>query len=68
MAIVSFALEKNHVDWLKMKKDRYGVSASQMLRDILDDEIRRENQFGETQWFKTETAMVRALEKEQGLS
>lgn len=64
MPVVSFLLDDNHVIWLKMKKDRYGVSMSLIIRDALDDEMRNEERFGETRYFKTKAEKIRAVEED----
>jgi hypothetical protein len=64
MKVVTFSITDEHLAWLRGKKTKYHVSASQVIRDILDDEIKNEQAFGETEWFKTEVEMRRHVDNE----
>lgn len=68
MRIVTFTLDEDQVAWLRMKKDRYDVSMSLIIREILEDEIRNEAMYGETEYYKTRADLRRAHPDDPSLS
>ena len=68
MKTTTYCLSEEHRAWLAGVKRKYGISASQVLREILDDFIANDEKFGETTWKKERIVRSRSAPEEKSQS